>query len=433
MFGDKNGPPEKLPGIEFGLRQVHDIFDDLTDVSSCIRVGPGSSYDEDDEDLYGGPESIWFKHDLPALHKDLAVIEEAYKKYQSVDASGEPRFDVGRSWYCRLHELAGTVLVNVVLMHATTLDVRGKKTSYSDANLRAVMMRVPTKGWDVRFPIDPLGHLSEWQAHFKAEGEPAFCNGPAELEDDLQSHIEQLEQRVIEPLAGKELESSAAGGHQFSEMLNKDVTENMESTHECDLYKYTSVLSYPVRNAFDGHQQSPMNAFAIQFAYAGVYTRAQMMFDSPAAERRRLLILSKNIDERIQMLDHVVNETEVELEVLKKQREDMLVGLNDAHSLKERKDNLEQQKEDIKKDSNFAAYFINRQRIAQSTPQLHARSPTPTSLGYVSVISVSNLMTQDTSCVAIPFAIYGIYSQSLPSRLPIRRLRSWYQDRSRSR
>jgi hypothetical protein len=71
---------------------------------------------------------------------------------------------------------------------------------------------------------------------------------------------------------------------------------------------------------------------------------------------------------------HVVNETEVELEVLKKQREDMMVGLNDARSLKERKDNLEQQKEDIKKDSNFTAYFINRQRIAQSAPQLHVRS-----------------------------------------------------------
>jgi hypothetical protein len=280
-------------------------------------------------------------------------------------------------------------------MHATAIDVRGKKTSYSDANLRAVMIRVPTKGTsnaDIPvFPVDNLGKLSEWQAYFEQQGEPGFEGKPgAELEDDLFSHQQLLQQRVLEPLTGPELDRSVMRGRQFSDQTNRVIDElAIPSTKESDLYKYTSVLNYPVRNVFDGDQSAPMSTFAIEFAYSDVYTRAQMMYDSIAAEKNRLSILHKNIEERIEMLDYAVEESGKELELLTKQRDEMLEGLQQARHLKEKKEGIEEQMDEIKRDGHFAAFWVNRQRLerqrrlSQGGAQARPRSPTPTLIGYV--------------------------------------------------
>ena len=133
----------------------------------------------------------------------------------------------------------GTVLVNVVQMHATAIDVHGKKTSYSDANLCAVMIHVPTKGIisspDIpAFPVDELGQLSEWQIYFEGQGEPGFDRkSGAELEDNLFSHQELLQQHVLEPLTGPGLDSSVVRGRQFSDQTNKVIEElAIQSTKE---------------------------------------------------------------------------------------------------------------------------------------------------------------------------------------------------------
>jgi hypothetical protein len=80
----------------------------------------------------------------------------------------------------------------------------------------------------------------------------------------------------------------------------------------------------------------------------------------------------------------------------------MLEGLQQARHLKEKKEGIEEQMDEIKRDGHFAAFWVNRQRLerqrlSQGGAQARPRSPTPTLIGYVTHLHHPHSQTDATA------------------------------------
>jgi hypothetical protein len=246
----KKQKSEPALGIEWGGRQIFDIFDFLTEIAETEvqDVGDGSG------------DITWF----------------------------DP--DPGNKWYNRFSHIATTVLLQLLHIEHGFADVKGKKPMKSKQVTRNVLMRLPTV-WteEERFPISG-GSLHEWTVCFQnnaiiEEPEPS-------LHGTDHRKIINDEPADVGTLALQEHQSQGEGITQQLFDQVSEVSQNaalVESIDSFPIHDLTNILAFhPPKLHLTEYERA--------FVNSNVYGQALLVIERLDAELSRLDLLMHAIE-----------------------------------------------------------------------------------------------------------------------------------------
>jgi len=273
-------------GIQWGYRQILDIFLPLCEVA-------------DDADVY--PESLNLSETAPdSLAKWFKADIAAVKKETQAQQSGQS----GDSWFSRLATVCDTTLIQLIYIHFEFLDLSGKKPFKKASLVADLVRRVPTppmaSGQFDHFPMNSAT-LQQWVRYFESDSHSEVTDlKPTALLD-----IESLERDEFADINPDVLADDLRSAHNVDHVIGQSVIDAF-ADNGFDLDNYTesdffNVLSYPPAPVLP-FQPSP---FAKAMDSCNIYGQAAIMFRRFDQERTRMLLLTASCNKQIGLLNKI--------------------------------------------------------------------------------------------------------------------------------
>ena len=238
-----NTKPEliRTEGITFGIKEVFDIFDIFSDISTVVPCPENDSEMEKTSDKNsdtgseGGsdedPDILhWFEHDIPTLK-----------------SNGH------KSWLKRLMGVATTILVQLLHIHYEYADNHGRKQTMSKQNTRNLLLRLPTPGLEsddgiMGYPPFPMetATLDEWVHHFEGVvPSSSFTTQLKSIKNDV-----PMELLLVDAIHASEQGNKVAQHQQqklATELVDSGCTLQTTSLQDSttSIKDFTNIISFP--------------------------------------------------------------------------------------------------------------------------------------------------------------------------------------------
>jgi hypothetical protein len=275
-------------GITFGIKEIFDIFNIFSDISTAVPYPENGSEvekvsDSDNESEGGSDEDSdilhWFKHDIPTLN-----------------SNGH------KSWLKRLTGVATTVLIQLLHIHYEYADNLGRKQTMSKQNTRNLLLRVPTPGFEsddgvMEYPPFPIetATLDEWNSHFKGVvPSSSFTTQLKSIKDDVPVEI-----LLVDAIHASEQGNKVVQHQQqklATELVDSGCTLQTTSLQDpaISMKDFTNIISFPPE--VTSMNSRPLTQFERLFLTTNIWGQAAIFKDRMEQEIIRLTKLQRECE-----------------------------------------------------------------------------------------------------------------------------------------